>query len=61
MEYYFNVAHRGRHLFRTDKYNDASHVDEIQKALAARFTAEEGFMIELSYRDASWHGKKVAN
>lgn len=61
MEYYFNVACRGRHLFRTDKYDDKKHADDIQLALAAHFRAEDGYTIERAERCPGWTCQKVAN
>lgn len=61
MEYYFNVAKNGRHLFRTDTYNHPQHVDDIQIALTTHFRAVDGYTIELSMRDPSWECKEIAN
>lgn len=60
-EYRFNVSLNGKHLFRTDWYNDGCVADVIQAELARAFRAADGYKISRYSRSLSMQSKDIAN
>jgi hypothetical protein len=54
-ETYFNVSHDGKHVFRTDTYDDVQTINRMRDILIARFPATEGFDVSESWRSTAWN------
>lgn len=59
---YWNIAHNGRHLFRTDQYDHYDpHVDRIREVLRRKFPRSEGYTIDQYKREDVWTSTPLAN
>ena len=58
--YYFNIAHNGTHLFRTDQYDEPA-AKLIEQHLIARFPASAGYSISCNWRPQMYNTREVKN
>lgn len=49
-EFQFNVSFNGRHIFRTDWYDDLEKVQQIRACLLERFPKEAGMKVAVTTR-----------
>lgn len=60
MTHYWNIANRGKHLFRTDHYSEAESW-RIRVVLLEKFPRVEGYTITEYSRDDSWETQELVS
>lgn len=58
---YYNVAHNGKHLFRTDVILQMDLPTELEETLCRKFPAEEGYRITKSQAPNVWSSNDLHN